>query len=324
MQRRVSSRAESLGGPRRARPRAAPRRDLRDVGAGARALVDSAVAERDAQLPRRGTQHDRRGDRSAGARGGVRDRRGGCVPRSADLRRRGRLRRHDRSRVAGTERSSCGRSWRTGASSACARPEPRSSTAGGATRSWDRCRSTSPGTPCTSRWRTTGPAIWLQTPTDFGLVNVGAHLFDTEGRLVDFDFMRLRVQSGSEPIPPGTRLEIAADLPHLEAGNYRVEFDLVAEGVAWFSENGNPTVTIDTSSLVSAAVGAGEQVERVAGDREQHLEALARAVRGAGQVADQRLAARRRRHHATACRSPGRLRRSPGGSPRRARAPRAR
>ncbi len=92
-----------------------------------------------------------------------------------------------------------------------------------------------------------GPAIWLQTPTDFGLVNVGAHLFDTEGRLLDFDFMRLRVQSGSAPIPPGARLEIAADLPHLEAGNYRVEFDLVAEGVAWFSENGNPTVTIDLS-----------------------------------------------------------------------------
>jgi hypothetical protein len=84
-------------------------------------------------------------------------------------------------------------------------------------------------------------------PTDFGLVNVGAHLFTTDGQLVDFDYMRLQLQPSTEPILPGERVEVVAALPPVEPGNYRVEFDLVAEGVAWFSENGNPTVTIDLS-----------------------------------------------------------------------------
>ena len=59
--------------------------------------------------------------------------------------------------------------------------------------------------------------------------------------------MRLRLQPSTEPIPPGARVEVAADLPHLEPGDYRIQFDLVAEGVVWFGENGNPTVTIDVS-----------------------------------------------------------------------------
>jgi SAM-dependent methyltransferase len=92
-----------------------------------------------------------------------------------------------------------------------------------------------------------GPAVWLQDPSDFGLVNAGAHLFTPDGQLLDFDFMRLRLQPSDDPILPGGRVEVVADLPHLESGDYRVEFDLVAEGVAWFSENGNPTVSIDIS-----------------------------------------------------------------------------
>ncbi len=92
-----------------------------------------------------------------------------------------------------------------------------------------------------------GPAIWRQGPKDFGLVNVGAHLFSSDGRLLEHDFMRLRLQDGEEPILPGTRVEVLAPLPALEPGNYRVEFDLVAEGVVWFGENGNPTVKIDIS-----------------------------------------------------------------------------
>ncbi|MGO9873714.1 MAG: methyltransferase domain-containing protein [Acidimicrobiia bacterium] len=92
-----------------------------------------------------------------------------------------------------------------------------------------------------------GPAVWRQDPSDFGLVNAGAHLFSTDGQLLDFDFMRLRLQENDDPIPPGGRVEVVAELPHLEPGRYRVEFDLVAEGVAWFSENGSPTVIIDIS-----------------------------------------------------------------------------
>jgi hypothetical protein len=90
-----------------------------------------------------------------------------------------------------------------------------------------------------------GPAVWLQAPTDFGLVNIGAHLFSSDGRLLDHDFMRLRLQESEESIPPGTSVEVLTTLPPLAPGDYRVEFDLVAEGVVWFGENGNPTVKID-------------------------------------------------------------------------------
>jgi len=90
-----------------------------------------------------------------------------------------------------------------------------------------------------------GTALWLQDPTDFGLVNAGAHLFGADGQLLDFDFMRMRLQPTDDPIPPGGQVEVVADLPHLDPGRYRVEFDLVAEGVAWFSENGNATVSVD-------------------------------------------------------------------------------
>jgi SAM-dependent methyltransferase len=92
-----------------------------------------------------------------------------------------------------------------------------------------------------------GPAAWRQGPKDFGLVNIGAHLFSSDGRLLDHDFVRLRLQTGEEPIPPGSRIEVLGTLPPLEEGSYRVEFDLVAEGVVWFGENGNPTVKIDIS-----------------------------------------------------------------------------
>ena len=61
---------------------------------------------------------------------------------------------------------------------------------------------------------------------------------------------------------------------------------------------------VPTARLVGVA--AGEEVERVGDDREDHLEALERAARRAGQVADQRLAPRARTPRATACRSRGR------------------
>jgi hypothetical protein len=93
------------------------------------------------------------------------------------------------------------------------------------------------------RVRNTGTATWLQRP-GVGLVNVGAHLFATDGRLIDFDFMRLRLGTGETPVEPGATIEVVGELPNPGAGDFRVEFDLVAEHIAWFAENGNPTVTI--------------------------------------------------------------------------------
>ncbi len=93
----------------------------------------------------------------------------------------------------------------------------------------------------------TGAGVWLQSPGSVGDVNLGAHLFAQNGTLVDYDFMRVRLRSNGEPIHPGTTVEVAAPLPHLDPGEYRAEFDLVAESIAWFADNGGPTVTIHIS-----------------------------------------------------------------------------
>jgi hypothetical protein len=34
-------------------------------------------------------------------------------------------------------------------------------------------------------------------------------------------------------------------MPALAPGEYRIEFDLVAEGIAWFAESGRPPVTVN-------------------------------------------------------------------------------
>lgn len=90
----------------------------------------------------------------------------------------------------------------------------------------------------------TGRARWLQGDEIAGQVNLGAHLYGPSGQLVEFDFLRLRLQTGKESIPPGASVEVAAELAPLPPGDHTLEFDLVSEEVAWFADNGNATVTI--------------------------------------------------------------------------------
>lgn len=90
----------------------------------------------------------------------------------------------------------------------------------------------------------TGRADWLQVPGQVGLVNLGVHLYDRGGRMVEFDFLHLPLQNGPDPIPPGASIEVTATLPPLPPGERTVEFDLVSEGVAWFAQIGNPTITV--------------------------------------------------------------------------------
>jgi 2-polyprenyl-3-methyl-5-hydroxy-6-metoxy-1,4-benzoquinol methylase len=93
----------------------------------------------------------------------------------------------------------------------------------------------------------TGGAIWLQTPGSVGQVNLGAHLFDPDGRVVDFDFMRVALRPGGDPIALGERIEVEGALPALQPGSYSLVVDLAAEGVCWFADNGGTTVKIDIS-----------------------------------------------------------------------------
>ncbi len=103
------------------------------------------------------------------------------------------------------------------------------------------------------RVENTGPATWLQRD-GVGLVSVGAHLFASDGALIDFDFMRVRLAADETPIGPGVEKDVVALLPSLGAGEFRIEFDLVSEHIAWFAEHGNPTVTIPVRRTVADSI----------------------------------------------------------------------
>jgi SAM-dependent methyltransferase len=96
-----------------------------------------------------------------------------------------------------------------------------------------------------ARVRNSGVATWLETSMAVGTVNLGAHLYRRDRRLVAFDFMRVALQATETPIPPGGVVEVTASLPDLAPGDYLIEFDLVAESVGWFAELGSQTVTLE-------------------------------------------------------------------------------
>ena len=69
-----------------------------------------------------------------------------------------------------------------------------------------------------------------------GRVRLGISLLDNRGRVKDLDFGRIDLP---RDIVPGEIVTLAGDVPSVEtAGRWRIRFDLVAEGVCWFSDVG--------------------------------------------------------------------------------------
>jgi ubiquinone/menaquinone biosynthesis C-methylase UbiE len=102
-----------------------------------------------------------------------------------------------------------------------------------------------------ARLKNTGTAAWLPASAETGPVRLGAHLYDSTGRLLDRDWARMDLPS-LHPVVPGTELTLPFSIPvDLPPGEYGVEFDLVAEHVAWFSINNSPTASVSIS-VVSA------------------------------------------------------------------------
>ena len=92
----------------------------------------------------------------------------------------------------------------------------------------------------------TGATRWLPSGAAVGPVRLGVHLLDGEGTYLDRDYARVDLPIGK---PEGMRTgDVAAFDFRVDApatpGDYRLEFDLVAEHVAWFEMNGVATVTI--------------------------------------------------------------------------------
>ncbi len=86
--------------------------------------------------------------------------------------------------------------------------------------------------------RNTGAALWLPSPTVPGGVCLGVHLYAGTA-LVKFDYHWQ--QFPGDPLRPGEAATLDFQLPPLGPGQYVLEFDCVAQNVAWFATSGSAT-----------------------------------------------------------------------------------
>lgn len=84
-----------------------------------------------------------------------------------------------------------------------------------------------------------GDTLWLpEDAGERGRARLGAHLFSAAGKRLDHDWFRAVLE---EPVAPGEAVVLELELPPLEQpGGYRAVFDMVAEGVLWFAQEGSP------------------------------------------------------------------------------------
>ncbi|HEX7153034.1 MAG TPA: methyltransferase domain-containing protein [Thermoanaerobaculia bacterium] len=75
----------------------------------------------------------------------------------------------------------------------------------------------------------TGRAQWLPSGQRPGGVSLGAHLYDEQGKLLDFDFLWIALP---KTLAPGEAVEVSFDVE----GHGILELDCVADGVAWFAQ----------------------------------------------------------------------------------------
>jgi SAM-dependent methyltransferase len=90
--------------------------------------------------------------------------------------------------------------------------------------------------------RNGGAAWWLPSANPFGGVSLACHLYGANDELLAFDHAWQSLTDVPEGVAPGEKLELAFALPALSAGTYTIEFDCVANRVAWFAQLGSETV----------------------------------------------------------------------------------
>jgi len=86
-----------------------------------------------------------------------------------------------------------------------------------------------------------GGAVWLPSGQPHGGVSLGCHLYDGNGDLLAFDHHWQALTEPPRPIDPGEHVVVNFEIPPLPAGRFTLEFDCVADGVAWFGDVGSPT-----------------------------------------------------------------------------------
>src|SRR5262245_7427336 len=93
------------------------------------------------------------------------------------------------------------------------------------------------------RVENTGHATWPRSsPDGFGLVRLGAHLVPLDGAPAILDYGRAELP---RDLAPGASAEVSLELSApARPGRYRVDLDMVREGVAWFSSREPSSVEV--------------------------------------------------------------------------------
>ena len=94
----------------------------------------------------------------------------------------------------------------------------------------------------TCRVHNPGPRIWLPSDAAFGAVNLGVrlHLGDRTIR----DLVRIPLPGRGIQPGDGAAFPVRVEVPAQPEGIVAVEFDLISEGVCWFSVGGSPVVKL--------------------------------------------------------------------------------
>ncbi|MBN2383062.1 hypothetical protein JXQ70_09285 [bacterium] len=93
------------------------------------------------------------------------------------------------------------------------------------------------------RLNNTGDTVWnTSSAYDFAIVRLGCSLYDRDGQLLERDYARFTLPHDCMPAET-LEFDISLTLP-AEPGHYRLEFDPVNEGVAWFKKWGSPVCSI--------------------------------------------------------------------------------
>lgn len=87
-----------------------------------------------------------------------------------------------------------------------------------------------------ARVSNTGRGTWLPSAEPFGGVSLGCHLYDATGKLLDLDY---HWQWLPRALAPGEEVAFDFTLATLTPGRYALEFDCVANKVAWFAQVGS-------------------------------------------------------------------------------------
>lgn len=102
------------------------------------------------------------------------------------------------------------------------------------------------GIQLTVQVRNSGSSNWL-TAGGAGQVNLGVHLLDAAGRVVDDNFARLKLPAGIASVAPGETVTVSGTIRVPDLPIYTLHLDMVAELVAWFAQRGD-TQAVDVRS----------------------------------------------------------------------------